>query len=356
MNFCCLCMRKGMNTDPFTAIDLFSGAGGLTEGLKQAGFDVLAGVENNAIAAETYRLNHPEVECFERDIRSLSADELMTTLKINKGELFLLAGCPPCQGFSTLRTKKKVVAHEDERNDLIFEYLRLIEGLLPKNIMLENVPALAKDFRMNIFLEKLSELGYHVTENSVKVEDASNFGVPQRRKRMIVKVSRFGEIEAVPICKEKVTVRDCFQQANLNDVGLSGDFLHDYVVKRSKKVLDIIEAVPRDGGSRKDLPEHLILECHKKNPKQFNDVYGRMKWDDVSPTITGGCVSPSKGRFLHPVEHRCITLREAALLQTFPLNYKFPKVGKSAIALMIGNALPPELIRRHALAFKKELN
>ncbi|HAV5920976.1 DNA cytosine methyltransferase [Acinetobacter baumannii] len=339
----------------YTAIDLFSGAGGLTEGLKQAGFQVLAGIEIDVIAAATYKLNHPEVKCYQQDIRNIETNQLMYELGIQKGELDLLAGCPPCQGFSTLRTRKKTIALEDNRNDLIFEYLRLVEGLLPKTLMLENVPALAKDYRMSLFLKQVAELGYYVSDNSVQVEDASNYGVPQRRKRMIVKLSRLGEIPITPVQENKITVRECFKLANLKTVGASGDSLHDYIPKRSKKVQDIINAIPRNGGSRKDLPEHLVLECHKKNPTQFNDVYGRMKWDDVSPTITGGCISPSKGRFLHPEEDRCITLREASLLQTFPKDYKFATSNQTAIALMIGNALPPEFIRRQAIILKSHL-
>ncbi|WP_333616971.1 DNA cytosine methyltransferase [Acinetobacter variabilis] len=345
-----------MEVKSLTAIDLFCGAGGLTEGLKQAGFNVIAGVEINSIAAETYKLNHPEVKCFENDICLLSATELMDSLNLKKGELDLLAGCPPCQGFSTLRTRKKVLAHSDDRNELIFEYLRLVEELLPKSIMLENVPALAKDHRMFDFLEHIKKLGYLVTDNSVQVEDASDYGVPQRRKRMILKVSRIGDIPKVSKVEKKVTLREYFMLHKLKPVGESGDPLHDYNQKRSEKVLEIIKAIPKDGGSRKELPDHLVLECHKNRQGQFGDVYGRMKWDDVAPTITGGCTSPSKGRFLHPEEDRCITLREAALLQTFPLEYKFPLVSQTSIALMIGNALPPELIRRHALALKSILS
>ncbi|WP_180057946.1 DNA cytosine methyltransferase [Acinetobacter sp. YH12141] len=338
-----------------TAIDLFCGAGGLTEGLKQAGFNVLAGVELNKVAAQTYRLNHSDSICFESDIRELSAEKILKDLNIKKGDLDLLAGCPPCQGFSTLRTRKKMLAQEDVRNELIFEFLRLIEGLKPKAIMLENVPALVNDYRMEFFLKKLSSLGYIVNDKTVQVENAADYGVPQRRKRMIVKSSRITEIEQTPLSDKKVTLRECFTRANLGTAGLSGDWLHDYPQKRTKKVMELITAIPKDGGSRKELPDHLILECHKKKPNQFADVYGRMKWDDVSPTITGGCSSPSKGRFLHPEEDRCITLREASLLQTFPKDYKFPNVSQGAIALMIGNALPPEFIRQHAISIKNSL-
>jgi DNA (cytosine-5)-methyltransferase 1 len=127
--------------------------------------------------------------------------------------------------------------------------------------------------------------------------------------------------------------------------------LHNYLVApRAPHIEKLIKAIPKDGGSRTDLGEEWQLECHKKSDG-FKDVYGRMAWDSLSPTITGGCVNPSKGRFLHPTENRAITLREAALLQTFPKNYRFPlSRGKFPAALLIGNALPPEFIRRHAEA------
>ncbi|MHA3098428.1 DNA cytosine methyltransferase [Acinetobacter brisouii] len=345
-----------MSPKTLTAIDLFCGAGGLTEGLKQAGFNVLAGVEINKIAVETYKLNHPEVQCFDIDIKKLSSKEILESLNLKVGDLDLLAGCPPCQGFSSLRTRNKSISLDDERNDLIFEFLRLTESLMPKCVMLENVPALAKDERIEKVISKLKILGYFIDDTSLQVEDVSDYGVPQRRRRMILKASRIALLGNTEKAKEKLTVRKCFEHANLKPVGLSNDCLHDYEQKRSQKVKDIIHFIPKDGGSRIELPEHLILDCHKRNPKSFTDVYGRMKWDSVAPTITGGCNSPSKGRFLHPEEDRCITLREAALLQTFPKTYKFPKASQAAIALMIGNALPPEFIRRQAMTLKIHLS
>lgn len=337
------------------AIDLFSGAGGMTVGLKQAGFNVIGAIEINDTAHETYTINHPEVQCLKTDIKAVDPIKWMKDLNLNQGDLDLLAGCPPCQGFSTLRTRKKTNSVDDDRNNLIWDYLRFVEAFLPKSLMMENVPALVKDERMTHLLQRLKELGYILEADSLGVEDASLYGVPQRRKRMILKVSRLGKIQAVPI-DDKVTVRDCFKAAGLANVGQSGDPLHDFKAKRTPKVMELIEAIPKDGGSRNQLPEHLILECHKQKPNQFADVYGRMRWDDVAPTITGGCISPSKGRFLHPEENREISLREAALLQTFPKDYKFSfSSGRQGIALMIGNALPPEFIRRQADIIKKHL-
>ena len=339
------------------AIDLFCGAGGLTLGLKQAGFRVLAGIDIDSVAIETYRANHPDVAfVIEEDIRKIVPEEVMRDLVLRPGELDLLAGCPPCQGFSTLRTRKKASVADDGRNDLVFEYLRFVVALLPKAVMLENVPGLASDTRAESLLARLGELGYVVTDDTVRIEDAADYGVPQRRKRMIMLATRFGAVKTNAEKKRRVTVRRAFSAAGLARPGMSGDPLHDYTVRRSEKVMSIIRAIPKNGGSRTDLPEHLQLPCHRRYPDGFRDVYGRMSWDDVAPTITGGCVSPSKGRFVHPEENRAITLREAALLQTFPKNYWFSmRGGRDNTALLIGNALPPEFIRRHAMAIRKIL-
>lgn len=337
----------------YTAIDLFCGAGGLTVGLQKAGFKVLAGVELNPIAAETYSMNHDHAVYVE-DIRELSPKQILSDIGLKKGELDLLAGCPPCQGFSTLRTKNKIVSVEDPRNNLVFEFVRFVKGLLPKTIMMENVPGLIKDKRMEEVVQELKLLGYQFNKESVSIKDAADYGVPQRRRRMIMMASRFGSIDPASRVTVRKTVKDYLY--NMKEAGSSGDVLHDWKSKRSEKVQKIISLVPKDGGSRSDIPRAYWLDCHKKNPESYKDVYGRMSWNDVAPTITGGCHNPSKGRFIHPQQNRAITLREAALLQTFPLNYQFStSKGKEAIALMIGNALPPEFIRRQAKMLVKHL-
>ncbi|EHF12186.1 MULTISPECIES: DNA cytosine methyltransferase [Pseudomonas] len=338
-----------------TAIDLFCGAGGLTTGLKKAGFKVLAGFELDNTAAETYKSNHRKTRIFISDISRLNPTEVMAELKLEKGELDLLAGCPPCQGFSTHKTRNKSSSVEDERNNLIFSILEFIKTLEPKTIMIENVPGLAKDPRIEEFKSEIGLLGYKIDKNTIQVLDAADFGVPQRRKRMILQASRFGYISPPTPVKKRKTVKQAI--GKLLSPGLSGDALHDLPFTRSKKVNEIIKNVPKDGGSRAQLPLRLWLPCHIKRPGSYRDVYGRMAWNDVSPTITGGCTNPSKGRFIHPEQDRAITLREAALLQTFPQNYKFSlKKGKDFTALMIGNALPPHLIYTHAKKYREHLN
>lgn len=338
----------------YTAIDLFCGAGGLTVGLQDAGFDVLAGVELNKTAAETYTMNHKNHAIYEQDIREISPLEILRELGLKKGELDLLAGCPPCQGFSTHRTRNKGVSVEDERNDLVFEFVRFVAEMLPKTIMMENVPGLYKDHRMVLVKNKLTALGYQFGKDTIAIRDASDYGVPQRRNRMIMMASRFGLIDTAEKVDIKKNVEDYL--LGLAEAGSSGDTLHDWTTNHSDKVKKIISLVPKNGGSRSDIPEKYWLDCHKRRPGSYRDVYGRMAWDDVAPTITGGCHNPSKGRFIHPEQNRAITLREAALLQTFPKDYKFSTArGKAGVALMIGNALPPVFIKSQAAMLIKHL-
>ncbi len=324
------------------AIDLFSGCGGLTLGLKQAGFRVIGAVEISTLAVDTYKANHKRVHVWQKDIRKLSVAEVRRKLDLKPGQLDLLAGCPPCQGFSSITTLNGNKKLRDDRNDLVFEFMRFVRGLLPKAIMLENVPGLAKNRRLNKMLSELRKLGY---ECNTGILNAADYGVPQRRRRFILLAGRQQKIPFAPKARTKPVVRDAFQK-----LGKSArlDLLHNYKERRSKEVMGKIRRIPADGGSRFALGKRSQLRCHERSDG-FKDIYGRMTWNRVAPTITTGCFNPSKGRFLHPTKHRAITLREAALLQSFPRHYVFSlERGRIATAEMIGNALPPEFIRRHA--------
>ncbi len=337
-------------TKTLKAIDLFSGCGGTTLGLKQAGFRVIGAVDVEAASIESYRVNHPEVKLWDKDIRTLKVDDVRKELGIKEGELDLLAGCPPCQGYSSIRAKSAKERTKDIRNDLVFEFLRFVRELRPKTLMMENVPGLAKDFRMKKLEKELIDLGYTI---NYKVLSAEDYGVPQRRKRLILIGSKSGAIEFPDPIKKKVSVRSVFK--NMPPAGSSGDPLHDLLATHNAEVMKIIKMIPKDGGSRSQLGSNYQLACHKRTTG-FKDVYGRMKWDEVSPTITGGCTNPSKGRFLHPEENRAITLREASILQGFPGNYFFPiKRGKQAVSRLIGNAFPPKFTSHHAIAVRKHL-
>src|SRR6266850_7420959 len=332
-----------------TAIDLFSGCGGLTLGLKRAGFNVIGAIEIDQLAASTYTRNHPGVRVWDKDIRKIKTREMMRSLGIHPGQLDLLAGCPPCQGFSSIRTRNQKTT-TDKRNSLIFEFLRFVRAFRPKTIMMENVPGLTGYYRFKEFTDKLSAEGYEIEPN---ILNAADYGVPQRRRRLIVLGGLSGKIDfAIPSANRR-TVRDAI--GSMPPAGKSGDPLHDLKEIRSEKILKRIKKIPKNGGSRSALGKRGQLKCHIRC-EGFRDVYGRMGWKDVAPTITSGCTNPSKGRFLHPVKNRAITLREAALLQGFPRSYFFPSdKGKQSVAEMIGNALPPEFIRRHAQMIKSRL-
>lgn len=333
----------------YNAIDLFSGCGGLSEGLRKAGFKVIAGIEINKYAVMTYKMNHQDTCLFEEDIRYFNIEKIRKLL--NGEELHLLAGCPPCQGFSSIRKLNKKQAVNDERNNLILHYLKFVEELKPLTIMMENVPGLADYYLFKLILKRLNDLGYNPKYAIVNV---ANFGVPQRRKRLVMVGSLLGEMNIAEGNNKIKTVRETIGQ--LENIRETKDPIHKIYPKHEPRIQKMISLIPKDGGSRTDLPRRYWLDCHKKENIGFKDVYGRLKWEDVSSTITGGCLKPSKGRFLHPEENRCITAREAALLQTFPAEYKFPSnIPRDAIALLIGNALPPEFSRIQADNIYKHL-
>lgn len=333
----------------YRAVDLFSGIGGMSLGLRSAGYEVVAGVEIDQRAADTYRANIEDVPLLVKDVRNVSATDILEVAGLPIGtRIDLLAGCPPCQGFSTLRTRNKASSVADPRNDLLSEFRRLVDELEPVHVMMENVPRLAEEPAFSDFTEWLSGRGYRV---SFTILDASWYGVPQRRRRLILAASMKGLVAAPRKDLERSTVRAAI--AGLPAAGEAEDPAHDHGERRTPAVRALIEAIPKDGGSRRDLPEEMVLDCHKAFVG-FHDVYGRMSWDAPAPTITSGCVNPSKGRFLHPTADRSITLREAAMLQGFPVGFVLDLAhGKEACAAQIGNALPPEFIRRQAEQFSR---
>jgi DNA (cytosine-5)-methyltransferase 1 len=336
-------------TKEFNSIDLFAGCGGLTLGMEKAGFTTKVAIEIDPFAVLAYKLNYKKTKVIQQDIRGIDVNEIK---KILKGKpLHLLAGCPPCQGFSTMRKLNRKKSVVDKRNTLAAEYFRFVEELRPLTIMMENVPGLKEYYLFKNIVTKLKKLGYNP---KVEIIDVKDYGVPQSRKRLVMVGSLLGNIEIAPPTYEKSTVRKAIGKLKL--VSETRDPIHKIYATHSSKILKMIKLIPKNGGSRKDLPEEYILECHKKENIGFNDVYGRLRWDDYSTTITGGCLNPSKGRFLHPEYDRAITAREASLIQTFPKSYKFPaNIPKSDLALLIGNALPPKFSFIQSLNIKKHL-
>jgi DNA (cytosine-5)-methyltransferase 1 len=335
-----------------TAFDVFSGCGGTTQGLRDAGFRVIGGLEFDSLAVQTYKANHKHVTVWEEDIRDVSSRQILKSLEMSAGDLDLMVGCPPCQSFSSLKRLNGGKRVRDKfSKDLVFELLKLVKGLRPKALLIENVPGLLTDYRFSEVRAQLQELGY---SGSPIVQNAADFGVPQRRRRLVYMASRLGTVKfSADTSIPYRVVRDAI--GHLPPPTDSDDPLHAVPERRSDRVMRRIKAIPHDGGSRHSLGKSLALECHR-NSDGFKDVYGRMSWDEVAPTITSGCVNPSKGRFLHPDQDRAITLREAALLQSFPEEYWFSlEKGKYAAALMIGNAFPPLFVKAHAIAIRQHL-
>ena len=334
----------------FTAIDLFCGCGGLSLGLRRAGFKVLAAIDNDDLSIDTYAMNHRRTRLIKDDIQLIEPIALMENLQLNPGDLDLLAGCPPCQGFSTLRTYNGGRNINEPMNDLVFEFIRFVKAFLPKTLMMENVPALMKDVRLSKIIRELKLLGY---KSNAEILNAAKYGVPQRRLRMLLLSSLNSPPPfALPI-RRRCFVAEAIRRLPSPEV--SEDPVHNYQVRRSDYVSSFISRIPKNGGSRTDLPIEDQLTCHQ-NFNGFKDIYGRMAWRQPSPTITGGCINPSKGRFVHPEENRAITLREAALLQGFPRSYKFKmSKGRYPVAQLIGNAFPPKFAEHHAKTLYQHL-
>ncbi len=233
-----------------TAIDLFSGCGGLSEGLKAAGFRVLAAVERDSLAVKTYKANHKRVRVIHDDIRGVKAAALRKSLRLPIGQLDLLAGCPPCQGFSSLRTRNGSAKNRDARNNLIREMLRFARAFKPRAIMMENVPGLALHTSFKKMCRDLKKLGYQVVWD---IKDAKYYGVPQRRKRLILMAGLGFTIPLASEAPSLVTVRSAI--GKLSQPGKSRDALQNLSEDRSPRIMKIIRSIPRDGGSRSDLPK-----------------------------------------------------------------------------------------------------
>lgn len=356
-----------------TAIDLFAGCGGLSSGLRAAGFDVLAAIEKDADAAATYKANHPNVKLYEMDIRLVSPTGLLRALKLLEGEtLDLIAGCPPCQGFTRLTES---MGRPDRRNGLVRQFLRFVRAIRPKVCMLENVPGLLTTRKgkryFNELRRGLEDAGYRV---SYRIVELADYGVPQFRKRLVLLAARG---EAIPIPEAThhdpagsgktgqrpwKTVREAIgslQNPPLRSAVRSGDAVPPYEWHYSRDVATVVrrrlEHALSNGRCRTSLPPTLRLACHERCPDGYYDVYGVIDWDKPSPTITSGCTNASKGRFGHPREPRPLTATEAAVLQTFPLSYKFKGSGLESVAAQIGNALPRRFAKVVATAIIERL-
>lgn len=357
-------MINGMNKK-LGVIDLFSGCGGSALGFQQAGFDIKVAVDIDEHASESFQTNFPDSIIFTEDISYISGDVLLKAGNFRSGNEVVLIACPPCQGFSSARRHEQRLT--DPRNKLIYEFLRIVEEIRPYSFVMENVPGLATGIGKPLFLQvlqKLHELGYQTVYDVVNTAD---YGIPQKRKRLVLLGTKDTSLRLTfpkktntdPSVSDELpawkTVRETISDLppieagtkNENDPIHASAGLADINIERLKNT-------PHDGGDRMSWPDHLVLECHKRT-KGHKDVYGRMSWDEPSPTMTGGCGMISKGRFGHPEQTRAISLREAARLQTFPDDFEF-QGNFGQIARQIGNAVPPLLAKRAADSLMNSIN
>jgi DNA (cytosine-5)-methyltransferase 1 len=326
------------------AVDLFCGSGAVSEALSRNGFKVVAAVDNDPVACRTYRSNHPDVTLVENDISKIDPDTHHAFA--NRAPIGLLVACAPCQPFSSQNRKRG--AH-DERASLLLQAIKFARSLKPACILFENVPGMASPGNLAMFealRDGLREVGYILSKP--RRIDASTLGVPQRRVRCVM-VATPDEAGAhafhdAELTGSRVTVGETI--AGLRELR-SGETDPDDALHSARSHNDLVlrrlEHIPKDGGSRSALPLALELRCHRGRSSSFSDVYGRMAWNDVAPTLTTGCTDLTRGRFVHPFQDRAITLREAALLQTFPHRYRF-EGNKTEIARQIGNAVPVRMV------------
>lgn len=335
-------MYMAENQKKITAVDLFCGTGGLTHGLSKSGISVVAGYDLAADVKFAYEKNNSTAKFFEKSVEDISTAEIRDFYHT---EFSLLAGCAPCQPFSQMNNGKLLKMKDW---GLLYHFSRLVKYTLPTFVTMENVTQIKQHQVYHDFINELESLGYSISENIVFCPD---YGIPQRRRRLVVLASRLGEIHLLPPTHDPEnyrTVRDTIGNLPPLEAGQTdpNDPLHSASIVSEMNLLRLKHSKPN--GSWKDWPKDLVAPCHRReDTKNYTSAYGRMAWDEPSPTITTGCHGISHGRFGHPEQDRALSLREAALLQSFPADYQFTppdkQLSKGTIARMIGNAVPVDL-------------
>lgn len=322
-------------------VDLFCGAGGLAYGLKTAGLTIAAGVDLDPACRHPFEKNC-EGHFEKTSVADLSSGQLDAWFK--GADVRVLAGCAPCQPFSTYSQARKT---PDARWELLRSFLRLATEARPEIVTMENVRGLAAKPIWMEFVGGLRDAGYQVAWDEVVCTD---YGVPQSRKRLVLVASLLGPIEVPKAATGEVpvTVRAAIKDLPVLKAGEASktDPLH-VACRLSPTNLKRIQA-SKPGGTWRDWPEDLRAPCHiKETGETYPSVYGRMTWEDPAPTMTTQCFGYGNGRFGHPEQDRAITLREAAILQSFPKDYEFLPKGErttfSKVGMLIGNAVPPKL-------------
>ena len=324
------------------AVDLFCGAGGLTYGLEKAGIDVRLGVDIDPACEYPFSANNA-AKFLLKSVEDLKAEDLERVFP--KNGIRLLAGCAPCQTFSTYNQK---ATPDDKRWWLLLQFARLVEEISPELVTMENVPRLQDQGVFEEFLGTLQNAKYHVHIDIVNCEE---YGIPQHRQRLVLLASKLGPIRLLSpgeFGAERTTVRE-----NIADLPplRAGEMEETDPLHQASILSDLnrkrIEA-SKPGGTWRDWQKTLVADCHKKKTgKTYPSVYGRMCWDEPAPTITTQFFGFGNGRFGHPDQDRAISLREGAMLQSFAPDYEFTPPGKPIhlrkVGRLIGNAVPVRL-------------
>ena len=349
-----------MKIEDVSVVDLFCGIGGLTHGFIREGFNVVAGVDVDESCKYAYEKNNKSkfISKSVTDLASTELDGLFGDSKIK-----ILVGCAPCQPFSSY-TFKDPEKKDNEKWKLLYEFQRLILESKPDIISMENVSQLINFKKAPVFDDFIKNLKNEGYFTHFEIVNCKEYGIPQNRKRLVLLASKLGGINLIPKTHNKtnfITVKDAISYLPpIQD----GEFHENDKLHFARKLSALnkirIQNTPY-GGSWKDWPQDLILECHKRESgKSYSSVYGRMRWDEPSPTMTTHCVGFGNGRFGHPEQDRGISLREASILQSFPENYVFFKdddeFSSVMIARQIGNAVPVRLGEVIAKSIKEHLS
>ncbi len=346
-------LQEESSPSSISAVDMFCGVGGLTYGLQQADINVVAGLDVDETCKYAFEENN-EADFISKDIRKFTSAELLKLYP--EKSIKLLVGCAPCQPFSA-HTRKNKNRSSDERWSLLDDFGKLIEEVKPELIAFENVPPIIKEDIFTEFCKKLDSLGYYFDPELVVY--SPDYGIPQKRRRLVLIASIWDKVELIPkthSCSPDdgllpfQTVEDAIGDLPKVDDGevCEQDPLHRSRKLSNKNKQRIISSKP--GGTWNDWDEELRLPCHKKTSgESYTTVYGRMTWDDPAPTITTQFNNLGSGRFGHPEQDRALSLREGALLQSFPKEYKFihpeSPITVGRIAAYIGNAVPVQLAK-----------
>ncbi len=347
-------LQNPLEVTSMKAVDFFCGAGGMSIGMKQSGIEILGGIDIDETCRETYESNLGKDRFHCADIRKMSAVDLRKMFGIDaKDENLILIGCSPCQFWSKIQTNKNKA---QAGMNLLFHFGKIVKELLPGYVVIENVPGILRNTKspLSTFIALLRQNGYSTMGQGVV--NASEYGVPQNRKRFVLIASRNkGKSDIFPkvVDTPKNSVRDWISDPEEFPAIQAGetwpsDLLHS-AAKLSNENLQRISMTPANGGTRQSWQDtKLQIAAYIGKDNSFRDVYGRMFWDRPAPTITTRFNSISNGRFGHPEQNRAISLREGARLQTFPSDFQFIGNSQNVIARQIGNAVPPLLAQRIA--------